>query len=85
MSSIVIELQQDAIDKKGSVTDLLRKSFIVAKKLRIADFEEWVTHELNGYEDSKDIPDYRQITGSVKAWNPYHGWQPVFFPNSKLQ
>jgi hypothetical protein len=85
MSSIVIELQQDALGKKGSITDLLRKSFVVARKLRIADFEEWVTHELNGYEDSKDIPAYRQITGSVKAWNPYHGWQPVFFPNSELQ
>lgn len=85
MSSIVVELQQDALSKQVSITDLLRKCFVVARKLGISDFEKWINNELNGYEDVNDIPAYRQISGSVKAWNPYHGWQPVLFPDSEME
>jgi hypothetical protein len=48
---------------------------MAAAKLHIKEVEDWVTQELNGY--SKELPDYRQTRGTVKAWNPYHGWQPV--------
>lgn len=85
MSSVIIELQRDALNRQIPITDLLRKSFVVARKLGISDFEKWVACELNGYEEIQEIPEYRQISGSVKAWNPYHGWQPVFFPNSELE
>lgn len=85
MASVIVELQKDALDRKVPITDLLRKAFIVARKLKIAEFENWVSNELNGYENSEDIPEYRKIGGFVKAWNPYRGWQPVFFPNSGLQ
>lgn len=85
MSSVVVDLQKDALDRQVSITDLLRKAFVVARKLGIEEFEKWVTHELNGYEDAKDIPDYRQLSGSVKAWNPYRGWQPVIFTDNKME
>ena len=73
MSSIVIELQQESLNKNISISDLLRKALVVAKKLKISDFEEWITNELNGYEKAEDIPAYRYVAGSVKAWNPHHG------------
>ena len=57
MSSLVFELQRDALNRNASVSDLLRKALVVSKKLKISEFEKWVTNELNGY--SEDIPDYR--------------------------
>lgn len=84
MSSVVIELQRDALDRNVSITDLLRKSLVVARKLKIYEFEKWVSSELNGYRKTEEIPDYRWATGSVKAWDPYHGWQPVMFKDNAM-
>lgn len=84
MSSIVRDLQKNALDKKVPVSDLLRMALVVAKKLKITEFEKWVTNELNGYENNDDIPEYRKISGEVKAWNPYHGWQPVIISQHEI-
>jgi hypothetical protein len=85
VTSVVLELQRDALNREIPISDLLRKAFVVAKKLKITEFENWVTHELNGYENAEDIPEYRQIQGKVEAWNPYHGWQPVIFQDHKTE
>lgn len=79
MSSIVIELQRDALDRNIHASDLLRKALVVAKKLKVGEFEAWASQELNGHPKVEDVPEYRQIRGYVRAWNPYHGWQPVMF------
>jgi hypothetical protein len=47
MSSSVLELQHDALQPDVRVIDLLRKSLVVAKKLGLGEFEEWVNAELN--------------------------------------
>lgn len=86
MSSIVIELQQTALDSSVKVSDLLRKAMVVAKKLGILDFEKWTVDELDGYKDIKSIPDYRIIYGEVKVWNPYRSeWQPVLFQDNAIE
>lgn len=85
MDSIVLELQRDALNKTVAVTDLLRKAYVVAKKLKIPDFEEWANNELNGYGESKTVPKYRMVSGHVKAWNPYHGWQPVVIDDAEKE
>lgn len=63
--SIVIELQKAAIDSNSDILSLLRKAYLVARKLEISDFQEWISSELNGYEDYDKIPDYRMITGNL--------------------
>lgn len=78
-TSIVLELQREALDSNTRICDLLRKAAVVAKKLRVADFEKWVNQELNGYRGGEDVPEYRQLRTEIKAWNPYHGWIPVIF------
>lgn len=72
---IVLELQKEALDETISIESLLRKAFLVAKKLKLKDFEEWISKEQNGY--TNQLPEYRNIRGEIKAWNPYHGWIPV--------
>ena len=75
MSSLVLELQQDAIDPNVSVADLLRKSMLVARKLGLKEFEAWVNFEMNGYEKAtEEIPAYRKLRGLPIAYSHYHGW-----------
>ncbi len=83
MPGIVLELQREALDRSIRVSDLLRKVLLVAKKLKIADLESWILHELNGYSDSSTVPEYRWMTGEIKTFNPYNGmWIPIMFHES---
>lgn len=79
MSGLILELQADALDRNVRVSDLLRKAFVISKKLGIDEIERWIQNELNGYSTHEEIPIYRKIRGEVKVWNPYHGWQPLNF------
>jgi len=83
MSSVVLELQQEALNRNVRVSDLLRKALVVAKKLNLQEFQDWIEKELNGYGNTEDIPDYRRISGQIRAWNPYHGWIPLIFEDAK--
>lgn len=73
---IVVELQAEALNEKIDIETLMRKAHLVAKKLHLTAFDEWILSEQNGYK-STDVPDYRNVGGEIKAWNPYHGWVPV--------
>ena len=84
MKSIVIELQKDALDKNAAASDLLRKAFVVARKLKIKEFEDWISKELDGYSDNDIIPEYKEVEGEVRAWNPSHGWQPIIFQDAEF-
>lgn len=78
MASLVLELQREALDSSILATDLLRKALVVARKLGIEAFKLWVESELTGYDKGLEIPIYRIISGQIKVWNPYHGWQDFF-------
>jgi hypothetical protein len=84
MTSIVIELQRAALDRGVPVSDLLRTALVVARKLSLADFQEWINHELGGYTGKAKLPEYRELRGQVRAWNPVRGWTPVIFGDPKL-
>lgn len=75
MEGIVLELQAEAMDDAVDIENLLRKAYLVARKLNLKEFEEWISNEQNGYKN--EIPDYRTISGQIKAYNPYYGWVPV--------
>jgi hypothetical protein len=80
MPGVVLDLQRDALDPKYPLTDLLRKALVVARKLKIVEFESWIDNELNGYRGPEEsVPNYRLLHGQVKCHNPYHGWQPMAY------
>lgn len=80
MCSLVRELQRDALNPSTSILFLLRKALVVAKKLNIKEFQDWVEKELNGYPNELELPKYRFMFGELKAFNPYIGWIPVEIP-----
>lgn len=61
MSKIVLELQQEAYQSETDIISLLRKAYLVAKKLNLKEFEEWLDKELNGYKDKQEVPEYRLV------------------------
>ena len=79
MESLIIELQRDALNEAINVSNLLRKAFVAAKKLKIQEFEKWIELELNGYyhlaeldwdrpEDRLEkLPKYRWVNGELKV------------------
>ena len=86
MESVVIELQRELLETDCDILSALRKAHVIASKLDLKEFDEWILSELNGYQfDAENIPDYRCIIGELKAWNPYRGWVPVIFNNSKME
>lgn len=64
-TSLVRELQREALDSNVPVTDLLRKALVVARKLGIKEFQEWIELELDGYKKGGGIPDYPVVKGTV--------------------
>ena len=71
MTSIILQLQQESLDRSVSVTDLLRKSLVVSRKLRLGEFEAWINSELIGYGSQDEVPLYRKVKGSVKFWKVF--------------
>lgn len=79
--SIILELQEAATDKRNDISDLLRKCLLVATKLKLDEFKQWINWELQGYDEtSEDVPKYRMLRGEIRVFNPYHGLQPLYMP-----
>jgi len=85
MGSIILDLQNEMLSSNQKVSDLLRKAYVIARKLKIADFERWIHNELNGYNNKSDIPSYRILTGEIRGWNQFNGWIPVMITDIELQ
>lgn len=83
--TVVIDLQNEALNQNSDVLSLLRKALLIARKLKLTEFESWINNELNGYKNGNSIPDYREIRGVLQAYNPYHGWIPVVLHDNKLE
>lgn len=85
MGSIVLELQNEIVSSNCDVVNILRKAHLIASKLKLADFDQWIQHELNGYPDRESCPEYRKVCGSLKAFNPYHGWISTLMQDNELE
>ncbi len=85
MTPLVLQLQEDALDPNVGIADLLRKAKVVAAKLDLTEFREWVESELNGYTGNTDVPDYRKVHARVKALNPYQGWIPIIIEDREME
>jgi hypothetical protein len=82
--SLVQELQGDAFDPTVSHLDLLRKAKVVARKLGVQEFSEWIELEIAGYPAGQPIPPYRQVRGEIISFNPTMGALPVNIDSEPL-
>lgn len=77
MTGLVEQIQALAIDRKASVSDLLRMVKLAAAKLNLGDTIAWVEQELNGYQSPAQVPDYRVTIGNLLSHSPQHGAREV--------
>ena len=66
MNGIVLELQKEAMDKNADIESLLRKSYVIARKLKLPDFQEWIQCEQEGY-GKKETPEDTRTIESIKS------------------
>ncbi|AIF51242.1 hypothetical protein [Pelosinus sp. UFO1] len=85
MPSIVLEFQNEIIMSNSRLTDLLRKGLLIAKKLKLSEFENWIINELDGYKSMEYLPEYRKLQGLLYFSNPYTGTRPVGISNGDLE
>lgn len=78
MDSLVHQLQHHAVGSSVPVTQLLRECLLLASKLDVTELATWASRELDGY-GSAPLPDYRIVEGDLQVFNPYRGFQPLFF------
>lgn len=57
--SLLAEIQHECTSKDGEVSRLLRLCLQLGARLQHEPLKEWVLHELNGYPDEGNLPDYR--------------------------
>ena len=83
MDSLLLDLQQLASDEQASVTNLLRKALLTARKLELEEFATWVDKELNGYGPDDDVPSYRIVEGEPRA-QTISGLKPIVFEDEEI-
>lgn len=85
MSSIVLDLQTEITSQNCDIVNILRRAHVIAVKLGLREFDQWISFELNGYPNQDACPDYRKIRGVLKAFNPYRGWIPTLIPDAEFE
>jgi hypothetical protein len=81
--SLLQDIQNAAVDAGVPISTLLRKCAMLAARLDNDELRGWVTKELNGYDNSDEVPDYRVIgapaTGHLAG--PFgSGYQNITIP-----
>lgn len=59
--TLLQQIINDAIDSRGDIAGLLRRCRILAQRLNVNEFKQWVMLELEGYPGEALLPDYRVI------------------------
>lgn len=73
MASIVLELQELAANPNSNVEELLNKTLMIARKLKLDDLRRWCELEMKGYVgSSSEIPTYRKFNGQLKVHGPHN-------------
>lgn len=87
MGSIVRELQSSLLNPSSDILSILRTAHIIASKLELTEFDEWIQNELKGFRDNdiNKFPNYRVVHGRLKAFNPMRGWIPIQCSNEELE
>lgn len=85
MARIVLDLQKEILSPNCDIVNVLRKAHLIAVKLKLSDFDQWIQYELNGYPDKESCPEYRKVRGTLKYFNQYYGWYPIIIPNNEIE
>lgn len=63
-----------ATDDKQSITTLLRKCIVLSHQLKNDRLKKWANDELNGYNSTNNLPEYRAIPAPATGLYVGPGW-----------
>lgn len=78
--SLIHDIQAASIARDSDVPSLLRMCKLLAARISHTAFAQWVDHELSGYPNVADLPDYRVVR--VDSYGAFAG---AFQQANKLQ
>ncbi|MGY3134572.1 hypothetical protein ACVWZM_005254 [Bradyrhizobium sp. USDA 4501] len=75
---LINEIVAEALDNDKPIASLLRKCLVLAFDLKNDKLKGWVEGELNGYDDSDNVPSYRTANLFSKGnfSGPFNAWIP---------
>lgn len=65
MATVISEFINSVSNPDISISNLLRSALVIARRLEVSDFVNWICLELNGYGEA-ELPAYRKIVGTAK-------------------
>ncbi len=65
--TLLREIQSSCTDPSVDISMLLRKCMILASRLRSSEMKRWINNELNGYESTEELPNYRIFESEVRG------------------
>lgn len=77
ITELLRQIQEDAVSSTVPVSEILRRCQVLAARLRIAELDLWVRHELNGYPDDAELPDYRILAGVARGHFSGYGGKTI--------
>jgi len=78
--SLISELIIATLRDDAPIESLLRKAYVVSKKLGLDDFSKIIYQELHGYTNIDDVPNYRVVKGDLRGLDYYSGWISAMVP-----
>ncbi|WP_443623567.1 AbiTii domain-containing protein [Catenibacterium sp.] len=85
MASIVLDLQKEILSPNCDIVNVLRKAHLIAVKLKLSDFDQWIQYELSGYPNKESCPEDRKGRGALKYLNQFYGWIPIIIQNNEIE
>ncbi|MER1672951.1 hypothetical protein KC839_04405, partial [Enterobacter cloacae] len=82
-NSPVLELQNLVSSTDGSITDMLLKAKLIASKLELDVFDDFINKEFLGYkyalfgEDRKKFPSHRRILATIVKRDEYYNYVDI--------
>jgi hypothetical protein len=64
-SSLIEQIEQDALSESTSLSTALRKCVALGGRVNSSHLRDWATKELRGYEPTDDIPTYQSIIAPI--------------------
>ena len=83
ITKMIIELQNECQKSDVDPISILRRAFVIAKKLKLDEFQKWVDSELNSYKKPGEVPSYRRIRGILYA-DLHYSQVPVQIPTDLI-
>ncbi len=65
--TLLREIQDEAMNSSGNLSNLLRKCKVLAARLGNEEFRRWVDLELSGYGSVEELPVYRIVRSQCKG------------------